>query len=58
MTTKENLVTVKEDASREDILSLMHDNRIEKWNYKRQTYHVPMPPALLKKYIWILPKRH
>lgn len=30
MTTKENLVTVKEGAAREDILELMHDNRIEK----------------------------
>ena len=34
-----------------------HDDRIEKWNYKRQTYHVPVPPTLTKEYIWILPKR-
>jgi IMP dehydrogenase len=30
MTKKKNLVTVKEDACREDILGLMHDHRIEK----------------------------
>jgi IMP dehydrogenase len=30
MTKKENLVTVKEGAAREDILRLMHENRIEK----------------------------
>ncbi|MDX1728886.1 MAG: IMP dehydrogenase, partial [Pseudoalteromonas tetraodonis] len=30
MTKKENLVTVKEGAAREDILSLMHEHRIEK----------------------------
>jgi IMP dehydrogenase len=30
MTAKENLVTVKENASREEILCLMHENRIEK----------------------------
>jgi len=30
MTTKENLVTVKEGAAREEILGLMHENRIEK----------------------------
>ncbi|MBD1581803.1 IMP dehydrogenase [Pseudoalteromonas sp. S16_S37] len=30
MTTKENLVTVKEGASREEILGLMHEHRIEK----------------------------
>ena len=31
MTTKENLVTVKEGAAREEILGLMHENRIEKY---------------------------
>jgi IMP dehydrogenase len=30
MTSKENLVTVKEGADREEILGLMHENRIEK----------------------------
>ncbi len=30
MTVKENLVTVKEGAEREEILALMHENRIEK----------------------------
>jgi IMP dehydrogenase len=30
MTPKENLVTVKEGAAREEILGLMHENRIEK----------------------------
>jgi IMP dehydrogenase len=30
MTKKENLVTVKEGAAREEILGLMHENRIEK----------------------------
>tara|TARA_B110000881_G_scaffold198008_1_gene194514 strand:+ start:116 stop:1588 length:1473 start_codon:yes stop_codon:yes gene_type:complete len=30
MTAKENLVTVKENAPREEILNLMHENRIEK----------------------------
>ncbi|MGL1957376.1 MAG: IMP dehydrogenase [Colwellia sp.] len=30
MTTKENLVTVKEGAKREEILGLMHEHRIEK----------------------------
>jgi len=30
MTAKENLVTVKEGAAREEILGLMHENRIEK----------------------------
>jgi len=30
MTTKDNLVTVKENASREEVLSLLHTNRIEK----------------------------
>ncbi|WP_448566950.1 IMP dehydrogenase [Thalassotalea ganghwensis] len=30
MTTKENLVTVKEGANREEILGLMHEHRIEK----------------------------
>ena len=30
MTKKENLVTVKEGTAREDILSLMHEHRIEK----------------------------
>jgi len=30
MTTKENLVTVKEGAAREEILGLMHEHRIEK----------------------------
>jgi IMP dehydrogenase len=30
MTKKDNLVTVKEGAAREDILRLMHENRIEK----------------------------
>jgi len=30
MTTKENLVTVKAGAAREEILGLMHENRIEK----------------------------
>jgi IMP dehydrogenase len=30
MTTKENLVTVKEGAARKEILGLMHENRIEK----------------------------
>ncbi len=30
MTTKENLVTVKENASRKEVLNLLHTNRIEK----------------------------
>lgn len=30
MTTKENLVTVKENADREEVLNLLHTNRIEK----------------------------
>jgi len=30
MTTKERLITVKEDASRQEILDLLHTNRIEK----------------------------
>lgn len=30
MTTKERLITVKEDASRQEIVSLLHKNRIEK----------------------------
>jgi IMP dehydrogenase len=30
MTKKENLVTVKEDANRQDVLKLLHENRIEK----------------------------
>lgn len=30
MTTKDNLITVKEGAAREEILGLMHENRIEK----------------------------
>lgn len=30
MTTKERLITVKEDASRQEILDLLHQNRIEK----------------------------
>lgn len=30
MTPKERLITVKEGASREDVLALMHENRIEK----------------------------
>ena len=33
MTSKENLVTVKANAKREEILELMHEHRIEKTNF-------------------------
>ena len=33
-----------------------HKNRIEKYNYERQTCYVPVPPALLTVVYLVLPK--
>lgn len=40
MTTKENLVTVKENAAREEVLSLLHTNRIEKVLVVDDNFHL------------------
>ena len=33
-----------------------HDFRLEKWNYKRQAYYVPVPPPLSTEGYLVLPK--
>ncbi|GLQ00155.1 MAG: IMP dehydrogenase [Pseudomonadota bacterium] len=40
MTKKDKLVTVKEDASREEVLSLLHTNRIEKVLVTDDNFHL------------------
>ncbi|RKZ94008.1 MAG: IMP dehydrogenase [Gammaproteobacteria bacterium] len=40
MTTKENLVTVKENADQEEVLSLLHTNRIEKVLVVDDNFHL------------------
>ncbi|PCJ29248.1 MAG: IMP dehydrogenase [Gammaproteobacteria bacterium] len=40
MTTKENLITVKEDATREEVLALLHSNRIEKVLVVDDNFHL------------------
>lgn len=40
MTQKDKLVTVKEDASREEVLNLLHTNRIEKVLVVDDNYHL------------------
>ncbi len=40
MTKKDKLVTVKEDASREEVLNLLHTNRIEKVLVVDDNYHL------------------
>ena len=40
MTTKENLVTVKENTDREEVLSLLHTNRIEKVLVVDDNFHL------------------
>ncbi|MDB2704974.1 IMP dehydrogenase [Pseudomonadota bacterium] len=40
MTTKENLVTVKENADREEVLNLLHTNRIEKVLVVDDNFHL------------------
>jgi IMP dehydrogenase len=40
MTTKENLVTVKENASKKEVLNLLHTNRIEKVLVVDEQFHL------------------